>query len=193
MNLTKTALSILLIAAVFFAGYFIRGCSHEGGKVSSVDTVKTVEVKYDTVRHTKTQKVTVPPDTIYQLKTDTVKDTAYVYKDYFNYKWFTHSYRDTNIDLELRAGIWQNRLDSVKLDYNLFTETKTVTNTITKTKPYSYKVLAGASVELNRLKVNASIDFNGVQVGIYRNVLSRNKPKEIEKWGVRFEGVLFQN
>jgi len=192
MNLSKTSLSILLIVAIFFAGYFTKGCS--GSDESNVvDTVTTVEIRHDTITNTITEKVRSKPDTVFVRKTDTLRDTAYVYADYYNYKWYPYEYRDSNVSIYLKAGIWQNSLDSISLDYDLYNETKTVTKEITKTKTYDYRILGGGSIEFNRLNLNASVDFGSFQIGVYRNLLSRNELQEIDKWGVRGEFVLFEN
>jgi len=209
VNLTKTALSILLIAAIFFAGYFIRGCSGDGGKVSSVDTVTETTLSYDSSKYTLIPKDTnLTPDREYFRlptmyidtgSTDTVVkkvpadvDTGAILADYFQYREYTEDFRDTNVSITANLGVWQNELDTFSLDYKILRPNKSTTKTITKTKTYDYKVWLGGSVNFNRVNASASLDFGRHKIGVQRTMLSDNNLNEGEKWWLDYEVRLFK-
>jgi len=121
---------------------------------------------------------------VYVRKVDTVTDTAYVFNDYFNYRWYARSFGDTNFQANARIGVWQNKIDSFQLDYELKNRTKTVTNTVTKQKTYNYKVWLGASTNFDAVNIDAALDIGKHQFEIGRAL---NK----KRWRVGYKGVIF--
>lgn len=180
----------IVIGAVLL--YLLKGCDGGSSKIKIIDTVTTVEVKYDTITDKVIEKVKTKPDTVFLIKTDTLRDTTYVYRDYYNYKWYPYKYKDSNVSIDLQAGIWQNSLDIVKLEYETYNTTKTITNTITKTKTYDFKIWTGGSVNFNEVAVDVSVDIGQHQFGATRTILSDYEMDEAEKWGVRYQYRLFE-
>lgn len=171
----------ILIACVGF--YFIDGCSDGSKQKVKRDTVTEVRTVVDTLRDTITE-TNWKVKTEYIRHVDTLRDTVEVFNDYFAYRWYERKFSDTNFNATLKAGIWQNRLDSVEFAYDIYNRTKTVTKTVNES--YRYKLWLTSSLNFNRANLGAELDFGKHKFGLSRTMLSESELNEGEKWWVRY-------
>ena len=139
--LITIAIILLLLAAMFFCGYFVKSCEKKPQPSIIRDTTTTIDtLRYkDTVFYPKPVEVLKP---IY----DSIIDTVFVINDYFTGKIFEYGFKDTNITFKAGIMLHKNSIVSLIPEYEIYRKTTTITNNIEIIKPPKFALSVGADI-----------------------------------------------
>jgi hypothetical protein len=99
-------------------------------------------------------------------------DTPAIIFDYLQERKYTRNFSDSNIEIEARLTVWQNRLHSFEMDYQYEEQTKKVTETITR---QPYQLTLGMTAWANYIEPNARFTLpSGHSFGAGYQVLQEN-------------------
>lgn len=161
-------LPYLIVLVLLLAMY------HEGCDTAQTTTRSDTVVTYDTI----TQVVYTKPRLVHSYRTDTIRqyDTAYIVRDYTTSKVYRDSLVTDTLRIAITDTISHNAIQGRSVAYTLRLPTKTITNTITKTKQssglyigsYGTQQSIGAQAVWVAPRWMGSVGYgtNGVQVGV---------------------------
>lgn len=164
--LITIAIILILLAAAFISGYFVKSCEKKPQPSIIRDTTTTIDtIRYkDTVFYPKPVEVLKP---IY----DSIIDTVFVINDYFTGKIFEYGFKDTNITFKAGIMLHKNTIVSLIPEYEIYRKTTTITNNIVTNEPPKFMLFAGGGIDYcnNQLGLNFSVSvyFDKNDVGIF--------------------------
>ena len=179
--LITIAIILILLAAAFISGYFVKSCEKQPQPSIIRDTTTTIDtIRYkDTVFYPKPVEVLKP---IY----DSIIDTVFVINDYFTGKIFEYGFKDTNIKFHAGIMIHKNALVSFIPEYEIYRKTTTITNTITKPAP-ELMALIGAGFDVYNYKLGLNLT-----AGVYykKNIISIYYDPLLKSFGIVYKRAI---
>jgi len=161
-------LPYLIVAVLLLAMY------HEGCETAQTTTLSDTVVTFDTI----TQILQTKPRLVHSYRIDTLTqyDTAYIVRDYTTSRVYRDSLVTDTLAVYIQDTISHNTIQGRSVAYMLRLPTKTITNTITKTKQssglylgsYGTRQSIGAQAVWVAPRWIGSVGYgtNGVQVGV---------------------------
>ena len=179
--LITIAIILILLAAAFISGYFVKSCEKQPQPSIIRDTTTTIDtIRYkDTVFYPKPVEVLKP---IY----DSIIDTVYVINDYYTGKIYEYNFKDTNIKFHAGIMIHKNALVSFIPEYEIYRKTTTITNTITQPEP-ELMALIGAGFDVYNYKLGLNLT-----AGVYykKNIVSIYYDPLLKSFGIVYKRAI---
>ena len=179
--LLTIAIILILLAATFISGYFVKSCEKKPQPSIIRDTTTTIDtIRYkDTVFYPKPVEVLKP---IY----DSIIDTVFVINDYFTGKIFEYGFKDTNITFKAGIMLHKNTIVSLIPEYEIYRKTTTITNTITQPAP-ELMALIGAGFDVYNYKLGINIS-----AGVYykKNIVSIYYDPLLKSFGIVYKRAI---
>lgn len=179
--LITIAIILILLAAAFISGYFVKSCEKKPQPSIIRDTTTTIDtIRYkDTVFYPKPIEVLKP---IY----DSIIDTVFVINDYFTGKIFEYGFKDTNITFKAGIMLHKNTIVSLIPEYEIYRKTTTITNTITQPAP-ELMALIGAGFDVYNYKLGLNLT-----AGVYykKNIVSIYYDPLLKSFGIVYKRAI---
>jgi len=179
--LITIAIILLLLAAAFISGYFVKSCEKKPQPSIIRDTTTTIDtLRYkDTVFYPKPIFVEKP---IY----DSIIDTVFVIQDYYSGKIYEYNFKDSNLCIKSNIIIHKNQLVSLFNEYEIYRKTTTITNTITQPTP-ELMALIGAGFDAYNYKLGLNIS-----AGVYykKNIVSIYYDPLLKSFGIVYKRAI---
>ena len=179
--LITIAIILILLAAMFFCGYFVKSCEKKpqpSNKTTVVDHFDTIH-HFDSVYYPKPIFVEKP---IY----DSIIDTVFVIQDYYSGKIYEYNFKDSNLSIKSNIIIHKNQLVSLFNEYEIYRKTTTITNTITQPTP-ELMALIGAGFDVYNYKLGLNIS-----AGVYykKNIVSIYYDPLLKSFGIAYKRAI---
>ena len=179
--LITIAIILILLAAAFISGYFVKSCEKKPQPSIIRDTTTTIDtLRYkDTVFYPKPIFVEKP---IY----DSIIDTVFVIQDYYSGKIYEYNFKDSNLCIKSNIIIHKNQLVSLFNEYEIYRKTTTITNTITQPTP-ELMALIGAGFDAYNYKLGLNIS-----AGVYykKNIVSIYYDPLLKSFGIVYKRAI---
>jgi len=179
--LLTIAIILILLAAAFTSGYFVKSCQKQPEASIIRDTTTTIDtISFkDTIYYPKPIEILKP---VY----DSIIDTVFVIQDYFTGKIFEYGFKDTNITFKAGIMLHKNSIVSLIPEYEIYRKTTTITNTITQPAP-ELMALVGGGIDVYNYKLGLQ-----VTAGVYykKNIISIYYDPLLKSYGVVYKRAI---
>ena len=179
--LITIAIILILLAAAFISGYFVKSCEKKPQPSIIRDTTTTI----DTIRYKDTVFYPKPIEVIKPIY-DSIIDTVFVIQDYYSGKIYEYNFKDTNIKFHAGIMIHKNALVSFIPEYEIYRKTTTITNTITQPAP-ELMALIGAGFDVYNYKLGLNLT-----AGVYykKNIVSIYYDPLLKSFGIVYKRAI---
>jgi len=179
--LITIAIILLLLAAAFISGYFVKSCEKKPQQSIIRDTTTTIDTIYNT-------DSLYFPDPIYIEKPVIPQniDTSATIQDYYSGKIYEYNFKDSNLCIKSNIIIHKNQLVSLFNEYEIYRKTTTITNTITQPAP-ELMALIGAGFDVYNYKLGLNIS-----AGVYykKNIVSIYYDPLLKSFGIVYKRAI---
>ena len=180
-TLITIAFILILLAAAFTSGYFVKSCQKQPEASIIRDTTTTIDtISFkDTIYYPKPIEILKP---VY----DSIIDTVFVIQDYYSGKIYEYNYKDSNLCIKSNIIIHKNQLVSLFNEYEIYRKTTTITNTITQPSP-ELMALIGGGIDVYNYKLGLQ-----VTAGVYykKNIVSIYYDPVLKSYGVVYKRAI---
>lgn len=179
--LLTIAIILILLAAAFISGYFVKSCEKQPQPSIIRDTTTTI----DTIRYKDTVFYPKPIEVIKPIY-DSIIDTVFVIQDYYSGKIYEYNFKDSNLSIKSNIIIHKNQLVSLFNEYEIYRKTTTITNTITQPAP-ELMALIGAGFDVYNYKLGLNIS-----AGVYykKNIVSIYYDPLLKSFGIVYKRAI---
>lgn len=110
--------------------------------------------------------------------------------DYYRYKTYKNTLKDSNLQFNYKIGIFKNELDTFQSTYKLLRPTKTITNTLSQS---SNALWANVNMDYTDIEAGFTYTWGKWGAGINFKVLTRRDLNTMERVELNLSRKLYEN